>query len=64
MTKFLKPKYDFHGVYLIPDIYPDKGEVWWNVKNPNNLSYSIESLRNHVWDIFEDFCKLSDTIGS
>ena len=64
MTKFLKPKYDFHGVYLIPDIYPDKGEVWWNVKNPNNLSYSIESLRNHVWDIFEGFCKLSDAIGS
>lgn len=60
LTKYLKPKYNFHGVYLYPNPQLESGSVWWDIKNPNKLSYSIECLKTYVWDIFDDYCKLTD----
>lgn len=61
LTKYLKPKYNFHGVYLYPDPELESGTLWWDIENPNNLSYSIDCLRGYVWDIFDDYCKLTDS---
>ncbi len=46
--KFLKPKYDFHGIKLIPDLYGiDESDyrIIWDIYNPNDISYSVEALK-------------------
>ena len=58
-SKFLKESYNFYGIILTPSYDHKKDSVVWSIKNPNNLSYTIEALKNKPHELFYDFCTIT-----
>jgi hypothetical protein len=56
--KFLKPSYDFHGLILRPNFLPNEGLIHWSTDNPQDKSYSMETLIAFTEEIFLTFCNL------
>jgi len=56
--KFLKPLYDFHGLTLKPNFLPNEELIRWSVENPQDKSYSMETLIAFTEELFLTFCNL------
>jgi len=51
----LDKKYNFEGIILTPVFLED--EIFWEFKNPNDLSVSKVRIKNFISDIFDDLSK-------
>jgi hypothetical protein len=56
--KFLKPLYDFHGLTLKPNFLPNEELIRWSVENPQDKSYTMETLIAFTEELFLTFCNL------
>lgn len=56
INKYIKGKLDFDGIYLIPEIQDNK--IYWNVENPNDLSYTRFAIKLKIEDSVESFLEL------
>ena len=51
----LDKEYNFEGIILKPVFLKD--EIFWEFKNPNDLSVSEVRIKNFISDIFDDLSK-------
>lgn len=58
INKFIKGKIDFDGIILIPTIEKD-GHVSWEIKNPNNVSFTRFALKGKIESSIEDFFEIT-----
>jgi hypothetical protein len=58
-NKFLKESYNYYGLILTPSYNHKDDSVVWDVDNPENKSYSIETITNLPHELFYDFTNLT-----
>jgi len=62
-NQFLEKTYDFHGITLIPVLYDGRNgyEIFWEIKNKNNLSCNETVVADFVHDLISEFSKFVST---
>ena len=53
---------DINGLMLYPKLIDDSIE--WKLKNPNDLSYSVNVIEGHLEELLNDFMKMTGTGNS
>lgn len=57
-TRYIKGEINVNGLILEPTSLYFKGEVIFQIKNPNDVSYSLPALNGHLIEIFTKFNEL------
>ena len=57
--KELNPPVNINGLHIVPHIGNDK--ITWEIKNPNNLSYSSEVIEGHIQELLYEFQEITGT---
>ena len=54
-TKYIKGEINVNGLILEPTSLYFKGEIIFQIKNPNDVSYSIPALNGYLIEILTNF---------
>lgn len=57
IDKFINGSIEFEGLTLVPELN-EYGVIEWSVNNPNNLSYTFNTVQQQIEDSLLDFEKL------
>lgn len=61
INKYVKGKLNFHGIILTPEIREINGSnlLFWDIENPNDLSYTLGAVYGAIESSLEDFFELT-----